>query len=72
MVNLIGTPFESAWLQHPGVVHWYGKGVRPGRKLGHANLVADSLEGLRVGLDAWADVLPEGYQAVLDSELALG
>jgi 5-(carboxyamino)imidazole ribonucleotide synthase len=72
MVNLIGTPFESAWLQHPGVVHWYGKGVRPGRKLGHANLVADSLEGLCAGLDAWADVLPEGYQAVLDSELGLG
>ena len=72
MVNLIGTPFESAWLQHPGVVHWYGKSVRPGRKVGHANLVADTLDGLRQGLDAWADVLPEGYQAVLDSELDLG
>ena len=40
--------------------------------MGHANLVADTLDGLRQGLDAWADVLPEGYQAVLDSELDLG
>ncbi|MEH6706958.1 MAG: 5-(carboxyamino)imidazole ribonucleotide synthase [Alloalcanivorax venustensis] len=71
MVNLIGTPFDQAWLQHPGVVHWYGKSVRPGRKVGHANLVAPTLEGLRKGLSAWADVLPEGFEAILDSELAL-
>lgn len=71
MVNLIGTPFDQAWLQHPGVVHWYGKSVRPGRKVGHANLVAPTLEGLRRGLEAWADVLPEGFEAILDSELAL-
>ena len=71
MVNLIGTPFDQAWLQHPGVVHWYGKSVRPGRKLGHANLVAGTLEELREGLRAWADVLPEGFEAVLDSELGL-
>ena len=71
MVNLIGTPFDQAWLQHPGVVHWYGKSVRPGRKVGHANLVAPTLEGLRNGLNAWADVLPEGFEAILDSELAL-
>tara|TARA_R110001606_G_scaffold261206_14_gene409562 strand:+ start:90113 stop:91228 length:1116 start_codon:yes stop_codon:yes gene_type:complete len=71
MVNLIGTPFDQAWLQHPGVVHWYGKSVRPGRKVGHANLTAGTLEGLRNGLRAWADVLPEGFEAVLDSELGL-
>lgn len=71
MVNLIGTPFDQAWLQHPGVVHWYGKTVHPGRKVGHANLTATTLEGLRQGLAAWTDVLPEGFEAVLDSELAL-
>jgi 5-(carboxyamino)imidazole ribonucleotide synthase len=71
MINLIGTPFDQAWLQHPGVVHWYGKTVRPGRKVGHANVVAGTLDGLRQGLMAWADVLPDGFQAVLDSELAL-
>ena len=71
MVNLIGTPFDEAWLQRPGVLHWYGKSVRAGRKLGHANLTASSLEGLRQGLRAWADVLPEGFEAVLDSELSL-
>lgn len=72
MVNLIGTPFDDAWLQRPGVLHWYGKSVRPGRKVGHANLVADTLENLRPGLRAWADVLPAGFEAVLGSELALG
>lgn len=71
MVNLIGTPFDQAWLQHPGVVHWYGKDVRPGRKVGHANLTAPTLDGLRDGLRAWADVLPEGFEAVLESELAI-
>lgn len=71
MVNLIGTPFDNAWLQPPGVVHWYGKSVRPGRKLGHANLVADSLADLRDGLRVWESVLPEGYLSVLDAELAL-
>jgi len=71
MVNLIGTPFDQAWLQHPGVVHWYGKSVRPGRKVGHANLVAPTLDGLKKDLDAWADVLPQGFEAILDSELAL-
>jgi phosphoribosylaminoimidazole carboxylase len=24
------------------VVHWYGKGYRPGRKMGHINITADS------------------------------
>lgn len=71
MVNLIGVPFDPAWLQRPGVVHWYGKSVRPGRKLGHVNLMASTLEGLRDGLHAWADVLPEGYERILDSELSL-
>lgn len=72
MVNLIGTPFDQAWLQHPGVVHWYGKEVRPGRKVGHANLTASTLDGLREGLHNWADVLPEGFEAVLDSEVRIG
>jgi len=71
MVNLIGTPFDQAWLQHPGVVHWYGKSVRPGRKVGHANLTAPTLDTLREDLRAWADVLPEGFEKVLDSELDL-
>lgn len=71
MVNLIGTPYQPTWPQRPGVVHWYGKTVRPGRKVGHANVIAPTLSGLRDGLRAWADVLPAGFEQVLDSELAL-
>ena len=43
MVNLIGTlPDVNAVLRVPGAhVHLYGKSARPGRKLGHINVVAD-------------------------------
>jgi 5-(carboxyamino)imidazole ribonucleotide synthase len=43
MVNLIGDlPNVSAMLRVPGThVHLYGKSPRPGRKLGHVNVVAD-------------------------------
>ncbi len=71
MVNLIGVEFDDAWLSRPGVVHWYGKGYRPGRKLGHVNLHAFTLEGLRSQLAAWHDVLPDQAQEQLDAEIAL-
>lgn len=44
MVNLIGVEFSEDWLQRPGVLHWYGKSVRPGRKVGHVNAYGDDLE----------------------------
>ena len=38
MVNLIGAAFDPRWYAAPGArIHWYGKEVRPGRKLGHLN-----------------------------------
>jgi 5-(carboxyamino)imidazole ribonucleotide synthase len=38
MINLIGSPFNPAWLSHPlAQLHWYAKTVRPGRKVGHLN-----------------------------------
>ncbi|MEW9824310.1 MAG: 5-(carboxyamino)imidazole ribonucleotide synthase [Candidatus Symbiodolus clandestinus] len=38
MLNLIGNSFNPQWLAHPLVqLYWYGKAVRPGRKLGHIN-----------------------------------
>ena len=38
MVNLIGSPFDPRWYSATGArIHWYGKEVRPGRKLGHLN-----------------------------------
>ncbi|WGE70713.1 5-(carboxyamino)imidazole ribonucleotide synthase [Actinobacillus equuli subsp. haemolyticus] len=39
MVNLIGIEHNNAWLEVPfSQLHWYGKEVRAGRKVGHINL----------------------------------
>lgn len=43
MINLIGTPVSTAeaFLARPGVhAHWYGKDPKPGRKVGHATVLA--------------------------------
>lgn len=71
MINLIGVEWQDAWLTRPGVLHWYGKSYRPGRKLGHVNVVADTLDGLRSQLDAWRDVQPVGYEKTLADEIQL-
>lgn len=71
MVNLIGVEFNPDWLARPGVLHWYGKSYRPGRKLGHLNLSAASLDELREQLAAWQDLLPAGTDAQLDAELQI-
>jgi 5-(carboxyamino)imidazole ribonucleotide synthase len=44
MVNILGdTPPREAVLREPGArLHLYGKSPRPGRKIGHVNVVADS------------------------------
>lgn len=63
MINLIGLGYQSEWLAVPGAqFHWYGKELRPGRKMGHINL-ADSSPDRIV---EWVNqlVLPEKYLAV--------
>lgn len=52
MVNVLGAPsggidqtmkgVNAAMCMSRAVVHWYGKGYRPGRKMGHINITADS------------------------------
>lgn len=52
MVNVLGAPsgnindtmqgVNAAMLMPRAVVHWYGKGCRLGRKMGHINITADS------------------------------
>jgi 5-(carboxyamino)imidazole ribonucleotide synthase len=42
MVNLIGTIPDAARQAGIGTLHDYGKSARPGRKLGHITVVADS------------------------------
>lgn len=60
MVNLIGIEHNNAWLEVPfSQLHWYGKEVREGRKVGHINLchpnkqqLIQVLEQLRPNLTA--------------------
>jgi 5-(carboxyamino)imidazole ribonucleotide synthase len=42
MINLIGTIPDAARESGIGTLHDYGKSPRPGRKLGHITVVADS------------------------------
>lgn len=38
MVNLIGVGYDTSWLEQGAAqLHWYGKELRPGRKMGHLN-----------------------------------
>ena len=45
MLNLIGCEFNPQWLSVSGAqCYWYGKSLRPGRKLGHINILLDDIE----------------------------
>jgi len=60
MINILGednVPTEI--LSVPSVhLHWYGKGKRAGRKMGHINLSASTNEALVIRLKQVADMLP--------------
>ncbi|PHM67515.1 phosphoribosylaminoimidazole carboxylase ATPase subunit [Xenorhabdus stockiae] len=66
MVNLIGTEINPEWLSLPLVhLHWYGKEVRPGRKVGHLNVTHADKETLKNMLKTLALLLPTEYQSSL-------
>lgn len=67
MVNLIGVGLNQDWLTVPGAeVYWYGKEVRPARKVGHINFcLADGAE-TQAALDQLQPLLPANYGEVLD------
>ena len=66
MVNLIGTAHNPQWLNTPfAQLHWYGKEVRPGRKVGHINLSHPDKKVIIAQLDKLAAELPEDYQSGL-------
>ena len=56
MYNLLGktlsddTTPPTELVQPEHYLHWYGKTSRPGRKIGHVNVLADSAEELAEGL----------------------
>ncbi|PJG86479.1 5-(carboxyamino)imidazole ribonucleotide synthase [Conservatibacter flavescens] len=67
MVNLIGTEHNANWLNTPFTqLHWYGKAIRPGRKVGHINLTHIDKAVLITQLNHLREQLPEDYQSGLD------
>ncbi|MDH2923854.1 5-(carboxyamino)imidazole ribonucleotide synthase [Nicoletella semolina] len=67
MVNLIGIPLNKTWLNVPFTqLHWYGKEVREGRKLGHINLCHSDPSRLQQSLQQLRAYLTEDYHSGLD------
>ncbi|BFU59735.1 MULTISPECIES: 5-(carboxyamino)imidazole ribonucleotide synthase [Rodentibacter] len=66
MVNLIGTEHNEKWLNTPfAQLHWYGKEVRAGRKVGHINLSHPDKSVLVQQLEKLSNELPTDYQSGL-------
>jgi 5-(carboxyamino)imidazole ribonucleotide synthase len=62
MINLIGTDYNPQWRNLPCArTYWYGKEVRPGRKVGHINIVSNNITEVRETLVLLGDLLPEHY-----------
>lgn len=67
MVNLIGIEHNNAWLNVPfSQLHWYGKEVRAGRKVGHINLTHPSNTQLIALLEKLRPHLTEDFQSGLN------
>ena len=49
-------------------IHLYGKGFRPGRKVGHVTALGDDLPLLRARARAAADYLSLGERAKVDAD----
>ncbi len=71
MINLIGTDYNPAWRDLPCArTYWYGKEVRPGRKVGHINILGTQVTQLRETLVLLGDLLPhEHYREAIDWSL---
>ena len=60
MINLLGLEHPLSWLHVAGArLYWYGKSLRPGRKMGHINMTHDDPAQLAEWLRALP--LPESY-----------
>lgn len=67
MVNLIGIAHNQAWLDVPfSQLHWYGKEVRSGRKLGHINLCHNDKSVLVDSLNQLRPYLTKDFHSGLD------
>lgn len=71
MYNLLGRNWKPEWLQVPGVhVHWYGKDIRPGRKVGHVNICRASVAELIDSLKALQALVDDADRIVFDWSIA--
>ncbi|HDL5699645.1 TPA: 5-(carboxyamino)imidazole ribonucleotide synthase [Mannheimia haemolytica] len=67
MVNLIGIEHNKQWLSLPfSQLHWYGKEVRAGRKVGHINLTHPNKNRLIELLEQLRPTLTEAFHSGLD------
>lgn len=67
MYNLLGRDWKAEWLDVTGLhVHWYGKEIRPGRKVGHANIVRPTKTQLIESLHHLRPMLDPGEEQVID------
>ncbi|MDG6459714.1 5-(carboxyamino)imidazole ribonucleotide synthase [Glaesserella parasuis] len=67
MVNLIGIEHHNEWLDIPfSQLHWYGKEVRAGRKLGHINLCHPDKTVIIENLQKLKPYLSEDFYSGLD------
>ncbi len=65
MYNLLGRDWKMDWLTVPGAyVHWYGKEIRPGRKVGHLNIVRSTQEQLIESLNQLESMVDVGEEVV--------
>ncbi|CAA0080390.1 N5-carboxyaminoimidazole ribonucleotide synthase [Zhongshania aliphaticivorans] len=67
MINLIGVERELSWMEVPSSQsYWYGKDVRPGRKLGHININHPQKKAVQLALSTLRKQLPDNYNDVFD------
>lgn len=67
MVNLIGIAHNLNWLNVPfSQLHWYGKAVRAGRKVGHINLCHPNTAELLQSLQQLEPNLTEDFKSGLE------
>lgn len=74
MVNILGEDYVNpAVLSLPSChLHWYGKGKRPGRKMGHINICGATPKELAARFSALSALLPEAsFPEVADVAAAL-
>ena len=67
MLNTLGMAYNPKWHAIPGAeVYWYGKSVRPMRKLGHINFCVDDRSVTIASLNDLKPLLDDYYSDAID------